>query len=180
VAREGQLTLESTAGRLTGRFEGVTFKPGGVLEPLPCDAVEYTVGFDLPIQSKADAPSPPPTKEPTMNDSLPGPSGSRGPPPVVRPVELNGIRFEQALSGLPLDATDVSGWMRATQIASGEQVWLQQVYTNPVTDPDQPAGGRSIVYMRRLEVDGKGLLVEDLRGRRFHVDPRDGSSRPAR
>lgn len=115
-----------------------------------------------------------------MNPDLPGPSGSRVPPPQVDPVDLNGIRYEQARSGIPLDATDPSGWLRATKTDSGEELWLRQIYTSPQSgaDPDLPGGGRTIVYMKRLSVSGDAILVEDIKGRSFLVDAITGDVTP--
>lgn len=116
----------------------------------------------------------------TMSQDLPGSGASRVPPPKVDALEWNGIRYEPAVSGLPLDATDVSGWMRATAIASGEVLWLVQVYTHPdPVDPFLPGGGRNMIPMKRISISGDRIEVEDMRGRRFLVDPATGTSTPA-
>lgn len=116
-----------------------------------------------------------------MSQGLPGRGGSRRPPPNVAPLEMNGVRYEQARSGIPLDATDPSGWLRATEIATGAEIWLVQVYTNPDSagDPSLPGGGRSVVYMVAIEAKGDQIVVTDTLGRSFVVDPETGASRSA-
>lgn len=106
---------------------------------------------------------------------------SRPPPPQVPPVELDGVRFEQASSGIPIDADDVSGWMRATDVSTSQQVWLAQIYRRPPggEDPFLPSGGRPTLYMRSIVVRDGRLVVTDTLGRSFEVDPTTGTSQPA-
>ena len=123
--------------------------------------------------------------EAAMTKDTPPPisgSSSRPPPPEVAAVTLDGVRYEPARDGLPHDATDTTGWLRATRIDTGEELWLAQVYTAPPPPPDAPAGvlPPSQVYIARLEVEGGLLRVTDERGRRFHVDPDTGASVPVR
>lgn len=143
--------------------------------------IMVTVSLALWAGGAQDSQNPSTDKEiDTMSPDLPGSGASRVPPPKVDALERNGIRYEPALSGLPLDATDVSGWMRATNIASGEVLWLAQVYTNPdPVDPFLPGGGRNMIAMKRISMSGNMLEVEDVRGRRFLVDPETGTSTPS-
>jgi hypothetical protein len=107
-------------------------------------------------------------------------SMSRPPPADIRPVELDGIRFEQARTGLPPTATDTSGWLLATDTKTGAQLWLKQIYTAPPTEEGDPmaASAPSTVYMKRLSVEGQKILILDELGRQFHVDPKSGESTP--
>lgn len=138
------------------------------------------VALALWAGGEQDVPNPSSDKKAdTMSPHVPGSGASRVPPPKVDAVELNGVRFEPALSGLPLDATDVSGWMRATNVASGDVLWLAQVYTHPdPVDPFLPGGGRNMIPMKRITVTGDMIEVEDMRGRTFLVDPATGASKP--
>jgi hypothetical protein len=140
-----------------------------------------TVAVALWAGSAPDPQSPSSDKETNkMSQHLPGSGASRVPPPAVDALVSNGIRYEPAVSGLPLDATDVTGWMRATNIASGEVIWLAQVYTHPdPVDPFLPGGGRNMIPMKRIALSGNMIEVEDLRGRTFLVDPATGTSTPA-
>lgn len=115
----------------------------------------------------------------TMVQASPQPAGSRRPPPQVDPVVHNGVRFEQARSGLPLDAEDTSGWMRATDEASGAEVWLKQIYQRPPVDGSVPAGGPGVIYMKSIEIAGDRLRVTNTLGAAFLVDPATGASEPA-
>lgn len=116
-----------------------------------------------------------------MSQDLPRRGGSRLPPPKVDPVVLNGVRYEQARSGIPLDADDPSGWMRATDVKTSNEVWLMQIYKRPPGGDDDslPAGGRPVVYMKSIVVRDGNLVVTDMLGRSFVVDPATGASRPA-
>lgn len=107
-------------------------------------------------------------------------AGSRPPPAEIKPVELNGIRFEQASTGLPISASDTSGWLLATDIKTGEKLWLKQIYSAPPSEAGDPmaTSSTSTVYMQKLVVEGDKLRVEDELGRQFHVDPISGESVP--
>lgn len=106
------------------------------------------------------------------------PMTSRPRPPEVQPLEHDGIRFHPAEDGIPVDATDTSGWLRATDMVSGETRWLSQVFTAPPIENGAPeiAGGPHTVYIRRISFSDGFVNVEDELGRRFRVDPKNGSS----
>ena len=115
-----------------------------------------------------------------MSATPTGPAGSLPPPPQVEALELDGIRYEQARSGLPPDASDRSGWLRATEIASGRELWMVQIYRSPEDtggDP-LPAPGRPVIYMRAIEAEGGRPVVTDILGRRFAIRPADGAAQP--
>lgn len=57
------------------------------------------------------------------------PSTDRPAPPVVPPVELKGVRYEQVEAGEP-------GILRATSIATGEILWEMPVYRLPEPTAD--------------------------------------------
>ena len=122
-------------------------------------------------EDKAMAPSDPP----------PGtPATSLAPPPDVAPVEIEGIRIAPAYEGLPLDAEDTNGWFRATDIATGEVLWLKQAFTAPPAEPGDPlaAAGDRVLFTRSLTVEGGAAVAEDDIGRRFRIDPKTGASQP--
>ncbi len=127
----------------------------------------------------AEDPTEPSTDIETVAKNLGvSPMTSRPRPPKVSPLEKDGIRFDQARDGLPLQAKDTSGWLRATDIASGQTLWLVQVYTAPLPEPGRPevAGGPQTVYMHRLSFSEGYVIVEDELGREYQVDPKSGNS----
>ncbi|ARE41205.1 hypothetical protein RGUI_3064 [Rhodovulum sp. P5] len=105
---------------------------------------------------------------------------SMAPPPVVDPVAVDGIRIELAVTGLPLDAADTNGWLRAFDTASGEELWTAQAFTAPPRDPDEPMTTEdpARVDVVTMQADGAAVLIEDSLGRRFRVDPKTGASTP--
>ena len=119
-------------------------------------------------------------KEDAMTASGPPPvtsGGSVPPPPLVLPVEVGGIQISVAEDGLPLDAADTSGWLRATDVATGETLWLKQAFTAPPAEAGDPmANADRTLNTRGLSVDGDSVIVEDALGRRFRIDPASGTS----
>ncbi len=57
----------------------------------------------------------------TIEEQTVQPSADRPAPPVVPPVDKDGIRYEQQETGEP-------GILQATRIATGEVLWELQVY----------------------------------------------------
>ena len=53
---------------------------------------------------------------------------SRGMPPQVAPVTHKGIRYEQVMNGLRQGLPHRTGYLSATDIASGKQLWTLLVY----------------------------------------------------
>lgn len=95
------------------------------------------------------------------------PSGSRPPAPQVRPIEHNGILYEQ-------DAHDerqgdqAGGYLAAIDASTGKRLWRLKVYDVP----DQHASGVHLsIYFRTMRLAGGNdvLEIEDETGRVFQV-----------
>lgn len=53
---------------------------------------------------------------------------SRGMPPQIAPVTHKGIRYEQVMNGLRQGLPHRTGYLSATEVASGKQLWTLLVY----------------------------------------------------
>lgn len=87
----------------------------------------------------------------------------RAAPPVVDPVELNGVRYTA-----PNDEGD-RGYIRAVDIKTGKTLWDLTVYKvriDPLLEKDVQH-----VYIRKLRLAGGKLVVEDEANRTFTVNP---------
>lgn len=97
------------------------------------------------------------------------PSMSRPPAPVVKPVEHDGVRYEQ-------DRTDerqgdqMGGYLVAVDVKSGARLWRLRVYELPVRGPGTPTGGGRYFRSMKLLPGGMALEIEDEAGIRYEVD----------
>ena len=113
-------------------------------------------------------------KDKTMSTDRPTRSSSRIRAPEVPAVEHAGVRYEQVKApsseGLP-----PGGYVAATEAATGKRRWTARVYETQV-DPRREADVQ-MVFFRSLALaeEGKALVVEDERGRRFRVSTADGA-----
>ncbi len=97
-------------------------------------------------------------------------AASRKAPPNVPPVSLNGVRYEQVMSGAELGETGRTGYLAAYDEATGERLWHLQVYAHERIDYlEQDVQDVFFASMTPME-DGKRLLIENERGERFEVD----------
>ena len=96
------------------------------------------------------------------------PSASRPPPPNVRPVKHEGIRYEQDLDS-PAQG-GLGGHLIAKDQKSGKTLWTLKVYD--VKDESASGVDRIGLYFRSMKLapGGKELLIVDEAGRRFTVD----------
>lgn len=104
---------------------------------------------------------------------------SRAAPPRLPPVEIDGVRYEQVLSGRKFGLPRNAGYLAAVEVATGGRLWILSVYDVPI-DP-QIEGDVQEVYFSRMErVPGEAaLLIENERGERFIVDVTRRAVRPA-
>lgn len=97
------------------------------------------------------------------------PSASRPPPPVVAPIEHEGVRYQQG--GYDSQAGEAPGrFLSAIDIKSGAVLWRLRVYSYP----DYSAEGLPIFdrFFRtmRMMPDGKTLEILDESGGIYQVD----------
>jgi hypothetical protein len=104
-------------------------------------------------------------------------SGSRIPAPVVAPVSVDGVRYEQVKNGLLAGFDQMGGYLAA--YAGDQQLWTLKVYDNK-RDPVREGDVQDVFFKSMtLQADGT-LLIENERGARFIVDPKARTSTPAR
>ena len=109
-------------------------------------------------------------------DTPPAISASRGRPATVPPVTHDGVRYERmenpAGEGLP-----PGGYVTATRVDSGERLWISCLYQSRI-DPRIETDVQWTSF-KRMQLDAalNELLVEDGKGRTYHVDLGDGRVR---
>jgi hypothetical protein len=96
------------------------------------------------------------------------PSASRGPAPVVKPVEHNGIRYAQDSYDLR-QGDQQGGYLVALDAETGARLWRLKVYEVP--DPGPGAPERIGRYFRAMRlVTSRVLEIEDEAGGVYHVN----------
>jgi|SRR5690606_7867769 len=97
-------------------------------------------------------------------------SDSRIPPPPVKPVRRDGIRYEQVLNGFQAGFDQMGGYLAAFDQNTGAVLWMLKIYDNP-RDP-RKEGDVQDVFFRSMRFAADGTLaIENERGERFRVDP---------
>ncbi len=110
-----------------------------------------------------------------MSAGLPG--ASRPPPPEVKPVEWDGVRYQQDLDGAPRQRDQGFGYLQAVDAASGKLLWELKVYT-VVTQPGLEADVQEVYFSRMVRMPGVDALeIENEDGARFAVDVKTRSVR---
>ena len=112
-----------------------------------------------------------PTDKETPPMNSPGPGRpSRPAPPQVAPVERGGVRYQQDMEASRHGGTGRGGYLVAVDPASGERLWMLQVYAVP----DHSAAGVSSPgrYFRRMTLapDRDELEIENEVGGVYRVD----------
>jgi len=99
------------------------------------------------------------------------PKASRGPPRPVKPLVLEGVRYDPALG----DARHLpTNRIAAYDAATGRELWRIEVYPQRYAAVPGLETDVQDAFITKLEADpkGGGLLVTDERGRHFRVDTR--------
>lgn len=98
-------------------------------------------------------------------------------PPVVEPVERDGVRYEQAADGRDFGADTADGVLVATEIASGRRLWVLTVYRTPIEPKlELDVQWRFFVSMA-FDPDGR-LRITNEADRSFLVDVRSREVTP--
>lgn len=107
------------------------------------------------------------------SDGRPTVSASRGRAPLVPPVILKGVRYEQLKSasaeGLPL-----GGYVVATDVESGKRLWISRLYESPANPNIEADVQNTFFKSMRLDAKDGVLVIEDEKGRTYRVDVADG------
>jgi len=103
---------------------------------------------------------PGPTK--TTQEHAVKPSTDRPAPPVVPPVELNGVRYGQVEAGEP-------GILRASSVATGQTLWEMPVYVLP--EPTANVEAAEVYFASMSPGPGENMLtIVNEAGHRYEVD----------
>lgn len=104
-------------------------------------------------------------------------SGSRIPAPVVPPITLADVRYEQVPNGLLAGFEQMGGYLAAYDVVTGKQLWTLKVYDNQ-RDSEKEGDVQDVFFKSMvLQADGS-ILVENERHKKFIVDPVAKTSSP--
>lgn len=106
------------------------------------------------------------------------PQSSRPAPPVVKPVEHKGVRYEQDMQSYDHGGDQPGGYLAAVDIKTGERLWLLKVYE---VQDNSASGVDSIgLYFKNMAlVPGSDTLdIENESGSHFIVDLNAKNSTP--
>ncbi len=114
-----------------------------------------------------------------MTEEFPPPRSSKRPaPPEIEPVVIGDVRYEQVRNALDLGFDQLTGYLRARDAGTGEDLWVRQVYAVVIDESKE----RDVqeVYFASMTAggDGASLIIENERGERFSVDAGTGESTP--
>lgn len=99
------------------------------------------------------------------------PSASRPAPPIVPPIEFNGVRYQQDNESRKHGGDQSVGYLVAIDIHSGERLWMQKVYEyneTPTPGAPPPMG----LYFKSMKLDAArgAIVVENESGTVYEVD----------
>lgn len=99
-------------------------------------------------------------------------------PPVVPPVERDGIRYAQADDGRSLGFKQVGGVLVATDVKTGQRLWSLPVYTREI-DPKLEADVQWVFFKSMAFAPSGELLIENESGEKFLVNVQQKTVSPA-
>jgi hypothetical protein len=103
------------------------------------------------------------------------PSASRPSAPVVSPVEIDGVRYEQDDEAFRHGGGQLGGYLVALDTKTGERLWMLKVYqVDPSGHPGIPSMGRYFKSLRRIP-DRNALEIVNEAGGVYEVDLGDRS-----
>lgn len=107
------------------------------------------------------------------------PKLSRPPPPQVSPISHAGVRYEQVRNARALGGDQVTGYMAAVDEATGKQLWILKVYDNRPSPELEADVQLSYFKSMELQPGSDEIAVTNEAGRRFIVQLRERTVRPA-
>lgn len=100
-------------------------------------------------------------------------SGSRIPAPVVGPVSVAGVRYEQIRNGLAAGLGQMGGYLGAYDETSGRQLWTLKVYDNPRM-PGKEGDVQDVFFVEmKLDPGDTVLLLSNEKRQRFRINLAD-------
>lgn len=106
------------------------------------------------------------------------PSASRPSPPVVPPVTHEGVRYQQDDESARHGGGTLGGWLVAIDEASGERLWMLEVYRVAPIDPRVSLSAMGRYFKSLRVVPGEDALeIENEVGGRYRVELASRTSR---
>jgi hypothetical protein len=103
-------------------------------------------------------------KETKMEDESP----RRMPPKPVRPLTLDGVRYEVVLRAHLRGFKQSGGVLVAIDEKTGKEKWIVQVYSTRLDDHEET--DVQIAYITQIEPATGGVIVTNEHGERYTVD----------
>ena len=95
---------------------------------------------------------------------------SRPAPPNIKPIVIDGIRYEQVLSPRKLGLTEPGGWLMATDAKTGERKWTQQIYKTTINPADE-TDVQEIYFASMARIKGqRALTIRNEAGKTYTID----------
>ena len=95
--------------------------------------------------------------------------------PAARPVQHNGIRYEQMRRPREQGFAQGGGVIAAIDEASGEQIWAVQLYETAFDAKEERDAQEVYVSELRIEAERDVLIATDERKRRWQINLHDHS-----
>jgi hypothetical protein len=95
---------------------------------------------------------------------------SRPPPPRVAPVSHAGVRYEQVKNARSLGFEQVTGYLSATEEASGNRLWVVKIYDNQPSAAIEADVQEQYFKSMELRAASNELFITNEGGQRYMVD----------
>lgn len=105
-------------------------------------------------------------------------SFDRAAPAEIEPIVIGEVRFEQATDPDAADDQLESGYLRAVEVESGNELWRVRVYTPEFINGLERDAQEVYFSSLKASDDGSSLIVENEEDERFRVDAATGAVTP--
>jgi hypothetical protein len=105
------------------------------------------------------------------NPAMSIPSASRPAPPVVAPIELDGVRYQQDNESRKHGGDQSVGYLVAIDIQSGGRLWMQKIYEyNETPTPGAPSPMGLYFKSMKLDATRGAILIENESGGGYELN----------
>ncbi len=105
---------------------------------------------------------------------------SRGAPPKVLPIVIDGVRYSQVLNARRIGVDAGGGWMMASDDKTGERLWTLCVYEVTI-DPADETGVQEVFFKSMTRIARRhALLIVNEDDAAFEVDLDTRQVKPAK
>ena len=99
-------------------------------------------------------------------------------PPTVKPVVVNGVKYELIKWGYKMKMRQNGGILKATNIKTKEVLWTKLIYKTQYTKGRETDLQDVFVKKLVLSDDQKSLIATDERNQSYQVDLKTGEAQP--